>query len=325
MRGSFLEKLFIVMDDKGLLHKAVLTYSNPSTRECCNAVVPTVTTTVFPEFQPNSCVVEVNQFTSSNTLPLFASSVPKPLILSARDDLASTVIGVSLTDQDLFWDKRFQRTLIGIICLGAAAPELLQFVFADCSFGQFPYAFPVPCWLDYWRCIGYWCCVPVFGLFCSVLQKSLVIMVFQEPTTVAVFAMAFAFIAGVSSWLTTGLGRSIWLDLPRWITLTLFFPLVKFGDALPGELRLLVLRYVGPCVCAVLGGGIAMLHLPAAENRLPGTLLWTVAGVEVITNVKVVVRSAIFLFVLLSNGIFRSWRTPDKAAFIFTTITTELP
>ena len=81
--------------------------------------------------------------------------------------------------------------------------------------------------------------------------------------------MTCVFVAGDAHNLTIALQRELWIDLPVYIALLLFFPLVAMADALPPGLRVYVMRYLVSGVMSLLALLALALRLPAAAGT-PG-------------------------------------------------------
>jgi hypothetical protein len=151
------------------------------------------------------------------------------------------------------------------------------------------------------------------------MQRELAWLALKQFSTAWVIAMTCVFVAALISLYEFGVHRSLWVDLPAYIAMSLFFPLIAMADALPRAMRLCVLRFLGPFALGC-GGIVALvLRLPTAEDT-PGELLWTVMGTDTITNLRALTYSATVLTVLLAKGLLRAWVFPDRLAFIFDAI-----
>ena len=78
--------------------------------------------------------------------------------------------------------------------------------------------------------------------------------------------MTGIFVAGLISLYEFGIHR---INLPLYVALALYFPLVTMADALPPGLRLPVLRFAGPFALGCMAAVSLVLRLPTAEGT-PG-------------------------------------------------------
>ena len=111
------------------------------------------------------------------------------------------------------------------------------------------------------------------------------------------------------------MGRNIWLTLPLLLTILLIFPVLVLSDALPGAIRIVILRYLGICILLLVGFVWVVLRLPLATEA-PGIREWSIMGVQGITNLQVVAQSSTILFAMLFEGVWTAWRRPDHMAFV---------
>jgi hypothetical protein len=238
-------------------------------------------------------------------------------LFDVQHDLASLVCGRSAVTLSL----RLQWPYIAIAVLGAAVPFLVIFAvhWANGGLGQFALAYEWPLWLELWYCVGWWLMVGVVLLWYASMQRKLAWMALKQFSTVWVIVTTGVFVAALISLSESGVHRSLWVDLPAYIGCALFFPLIAMADALPSKLRLRVLRFLGPPSFGAIGAIALVLRLPTAEDT-PGELVWTVMGVNTVTNLQALTYSATVLTVLLAKGVLHSWVFPDRLAFIVNTL-----
>jgi hypothetical protein len=117
------------------------------------------------------------------------------------------------------------------------------------------------------------------------MQREIAWMALKQVSTLWVIAMTGVFVAALVSQHEFGLHRSTWVNLPAYVGGALFFPLVAMADALPPQLRLPVLRFLGPLALGAASAISLVLRLPTAEGT-PGELIWTVMGTDTVTNLQ---------------------------------------
>ena len=228
-------------------------------------------------------------------------------------DLASLLCAVSMATLAV----RLRWLSIATCALGAAGPVLVVFAhhWATGGVGQFALAFQWPLWLEVWYCVGSWLFVCALLLWYGSMQRDLAWMALRQFSTLWVIIMTGVFVAGWIHLSEFGVHRSTWVVLPCYIVCVLLFPLVAMADALPPMLRLRVLRFGGPFAFGAVGAMALVLRLPTAENT-PGELVWTVMGIETVTNLQAITYSTTVLAVLLAKGALRAWLRPNDLAFI---------
>ena len=62
------------------------------------------------------------------------------------------------------------------------------------------------------------------------------------------------------------------------------------------------------------------LRLPAAKNT-PGQLTSAVFGVDTLTNLEAVQRTATFVVIMMIEGVLSAWTRPDTAAYMAGSLT----
>jgi hypothetical protein len=151
------------------------------------------------------------------------------------------------------------------------------------------------------------------------MQREIAWMALKQAWTLWIIAITGIFVAALVSLYKFGLHRSTWVDLPAYVGCALFFPLVAMADALPPKLRLPVLRFLGPFASGAAASVALVLRLPTAEGT-PGKLIWTVMGTDTVMNLEALTYSATVLTVLLAEGVLSSWVSPNRLAFIQTSL-----
>jgi hypothetical protein len=230
-------------------------------------------------------------------------------------DLVSFVCGRSAAALAI----RLRWACIAIGLFGAVVPTSLVFAvhWATGGLGQFGPAYAWPFWLDVWICVGWWLSVGVLLLWYASLQRELAWMALKQFSTIWIIAMTGVWTAAWVSLYDFGVHRSTWVVLPSYIGCALFPPLIAMADALPPKMRLRALRFAGPLALGCLGTAAVVLRLPTAKGT-PGELMWTVMGIDTVTNLQALAYSATVLTVLLAEGSLRAWVFPNELAFIQT-------
>ena len=241
------------------------------------------------------------------------TSAVKETVFHLEHDLASALCGH--TASRLVATRWFRLTFTATVCFGALLPEALQVVLADCEFGQLPWLYPVPFWLDLWRCLGYWAASPFYFPLFGAMQRELLLKSLSQMSSVWIIVVTCGYISALVSLFTVGLGRSIWLDLPRYAVLLVFFPFMALSDALPEVVRRDVIRYAGAAACVIMATIVTFLNLPWAADA-PGIQMWAVMGVESVTNLNMSPKCASILTLLLLRGVVSAWVWPNRLAFI---------
>jgi hypothetical protein len=212
---------------------------------------------------------------------------------------------------------RLRKPCFAILILGVIVPTQVVFavVWADGKLGTYALAYDWPLWLELWNCVGRWASLPVLLFWYASMQRDLVWMALKQLSTLWVIAMTGVFVAALISLQEFGVRRATWIMTPAYIGLALFFPLIAMADALPPALRLRILRFVGPLAVVTAGVSAVVLRLPAAEDT-PGKVMWTVMGIDTVTNLQALTYSATLMTVLLAEGTVSSWLWPAQLAFI---------
>ena len=270
--------------------------------------------------QPNSlpAMREMPEASADQSTRIIVFAARAPTSLRLEDDLLSFCGARS----QALWVTRQRWRFVALAFVGVVLPELLQFVFADCAFGEFVIAYPSPLWLDTWKSVGYSVGVVLLCLCYSALQRQLLSRVFWMPSTFWILTVSLLLVACEVSLLSFGIGKPLYLTLPVYVGHALFFPLIAMGDALPHSLRLVVLRFFGPAAVSVLACLAIWLQLPAAA-RAPGSFALTVMGVETLTNLNCLSKAATVLLILVAKGVVRSWLYPDQLSFLRSAIMTR--
>jgi hypothetical protein len=214
---------------------------------------------------------------------------------------------------------RWVGVVIGI--LGGAVPILviLAVHWASGGLGQFALAYEWPLSLEVWYCVGWWLIVCVLLLWFASMQREIAWMALKQVSTLWIIAMTGVVVAAFVSQQEFGVHRSTWVNLPVYVGGALFFPLVAMADALPPKLRLPVLRFLGPTALGAAAAVSLVLRLPTAEDT-PGELVWTVMGTDTVTNLQALTYSTTVLTVLLAKGVVKGWVSPNRLAFIQTSL-----
>ena len=232
--------------------------------------------------------------------------------LDVEEDLACLVIGRTLVP---IVDSRAFRLVFFPVMLLTWSSECLQILLADCDLGQFSWAYPVPLWMDVYRTLAYVCWMPSLVFLYGAMQRRIISRALRQTSTIWIIITTAAFVISHVSYLTFGpLRRSLWLDLPRYMAWTLWFPAVALSDALPGTLRIHVLRWAGVLILTITASICLFLRLPSTP--LPGLQLCTVMGVEEVTHYDVELKSSTILTLLLARGVLKAWVKPRQLAFI---------
>jgi hypothetical protein len=140
-------------------------------------------------------------------------------------------------------------------------------------------------------------------------------MALKQPSTLWVIAMTGVSVGAWVSLHEAGLHRPTWITTPVYIGNVLFFPLVALADALSAALRLPFFRTSGLCALGADAAIAIVARLPTADGT-PGVLVWTVMGVNTVTNLQALTYSGTVLAVLLAEGLLRALVFPNELAFI---------
>ena len=234
-----------------------------------------------------------------------------------RRDIACLVCGRSAASLAI----RLRWPCVTICTLGAAVSITLVFVvhWANGGLGQFAVAYPWARWLEVWICVGWWLAVGVVLLWYASMQREIAWMALKQFSTLWVIALTGVLVAGMISLHEFGVHRSTWVQLPLYIGCALFFPLVAMADALPPKVRLPFLRFLGPFALGTTAILALVLRLPTAKGT-PGELVWTVMGVNTVTNLQVITYAATVMMLLLAEGLLRAWVFPNQFAFVWTSL-----
>jgi hypothetical protein len=240
-----------------------------------------------------------------------------PRTFDVQNDFARMVCGRSAAA--LVIRLRWVCVVIGI--LGAAATTLVAFAvhWASGGLGQFALAYEWPLWLEAWFCVGWWLCGCMQLLWVASMQREIAWMALRQVSTLWIIAMTGVFVAALASLYEFGVHRSTWVGMPVYVGCALFFPLVAMADALPPKLRQPVLRFLGPLALGATTVIALVLRLPTAEGT-PGELVWTVMGTDTVTNLQALTYSSTVLTVLLAKGVVKGWVSPNRLAFIQTSL-----
>ena len=209
--------------------------------------------------------------------------------------------------------------VLGILGTGVPFSVIYTLHWANGGLGQFALAYTWPLWLEVWICLGFWLFVCVLLLWYASMQRDLAWMALKQLSTLWIIAMTGIFVAGLISLYEFGIHRSTWINLPLYVALALYFPLVTMADALPPGLRLPVLRFAGPFALGCMAAVSLVLRLPTAEGT-PGKLVWTVMGTDTVTNLQALTYSSSVMTVLLAKGVLRAWAFPNQLAFVQTSL-----
>ena len=253
---------------------------------------------------------------------LVAAALPWAIELSAQSDthtfdvacdLARIAFGRSAAA--LAIRLRWTGVLIGIF--GVAVPMLAVFVvhWATVEVGQYALAYKWPRWLEVWVCAGFWLTVSIELLWFASMQRKMALLALRQLSTLWAITISGIWTAGLVSLFQVGVHKDLWVVLPMYIALMLFFPLIAMADALPPKLRLRILRFLGPVALGAIGANALALRLPTAADT-PGCVIWTVMGSDTLTNLQALAYSSSVLAMLLVKGVMRSWVFPSKLAFI---------
>jgi hypothetical protein len=212
---------------------------------------------------------------------------------------------------------RLRWLLITLGILGAPLPTLTVFVvhWATGGVGQFALAYEWPLWLEVWFCVGWWISVGVLLMMYGSLQREVAWMALKQVATVWVIAMTGVFVAGLVVLYEFGVYHRRWVVLPSYVGCALFFPLVAMGDALPPGLRVPFLRILGTAALGCAAAVALVLRLPTAEGT-PGEVVWSVMGIDAVTNLHAITYSATVMMALLAEGVLRACVFPNELAFV---------
>ena len=238
-----------------------------------------------------------------------------PCTFDVQNDFSRMVCGRSAAALVI----RLRWLFVTVAIFGAAVPVLVFYGmhWASGGLGQFALAYEWPLWLEVWICVGWWLCVCVMLLAYASMQREIAWMALKQVSTLWIIAMTGTFVAALASLFEFGVRRSMWVVLPVSVGNALFFPLLAMVDALPSKLRLLGLRVLGPISLGLAVAVALVLRLPTAKGT-PGELVWTVMGVNTVTNLQALTYSATVLAVLLAEGVAKGWVFPTELAFIRT-------
>jgi hypothetical protein len=118
-----------------------------------------------------------------------------PASLGVEDDLLFLCFHRSRAQ----WVNDQRWRFVAAAFLAVVVPEILVFAFADCAFGEFVMAYPVPLWLDVWKSVGY--CVGISLLCCcySAMQRQLLMRVFWMFSTFWILTISLVLVSPLVS------------------------------------------------------------------------------------------------------------------------------
>ena len=199
--------------------------------------------------------------------------------------------------------------------ISSAISEGIQFVLADCKWGDFPLAYPTSAWHDIWRSLSYW-----VGLLCLVLvllssQRTVAALAIRTSDFATTVIMSLVWVACLVILWSWEMERSLLLDFPRFAVHAIVWPAFVVADSFHPGVRKAFLRFFGPAACAILLGLALVLRLPASD-RHPRNRTYATWGVQRIGLFETMAFCALSLALIVFQGVWKIWRNPLRMAYI---------
>ena len=176
--------------------------------------------------------------------------------------------------------------------------------------------FSITTWAFTLSSFGYMVLLPIIIMWFASLQSRLVLLLLKQPHSVYTIFSTIVLVVAKADWCYRRYPLKLFLlNIPCFACTVLGVIMVLTGDSVLPKLRVRLLR--AGCSSACL-----LYLMEAILSRLPGTetdkgyRVWSVLGVETISNGDVCAKFAFVLVILMSKGAWVGWRHPNRFAFL---------